>query len=406
MIDPGRAWELIAGQSAPLAAVDLSLSEAMGHVLAKSVYADRDLPPADIATRDGFAVRSADIGTLPVVLRVRGEVAAGSDVSLSVGPGECARVLTGAVIPGGADAVVMVEDSEPEEEGAGGVEQLRILKQVEKGANISRRGEVAGQGDELLPAGARLGAMGIATCAAAGESSVVTYRRPTVAIVATGAELREVDFEVKPHEIHNSNGPMLVAALRLRRYAVASSSYVTDEAGLIAEYLRLALERSEVVVITGGASVGKYDLTAAAIGSVGATTHFRGVAMTPGRPTLFATTSQGEYIFGLPGNPLSAMTGFHELVLPLLRRLSGRPVEECRPSLRVRLAEDVAGRKGRQRLVLGRLLSGKDETMAEIVKSSGAADLVAGSKADGTIIVPPDTGQLAAGSFCNFRTWK
>ncbi len=406
MISSEDAWGLILEASKPLPAVHLALDAALNHVLVSPVRADGDLPPADRSTRDGYAVRSADLGSPPTVLRVRGEVAAGSDAAPVIGRGECVRIFTGANLPEGADTVVMVEDTEPEQGEVGGEELVRILKPLERGSNISLRGEIAREGDELLPAGTRLDAMAIGTCATAGESSVEVHRRPSVSVVVTGAELREVDHEVKPHETRNSNGPMLAAALGLRGYEVVSSSFVADEAGLITEYLRTALERSDVAVMTGGTSVGKYDLVADAIGAAGGTMCFHGIAMAPGKPSLFATTSQGGYIFGLPGNPLSAMTAFHELVLPLLRRLGGWPVAKCRPSVRGRLAEQVPGKKGWQRLMLGRLVFGKDGMTAELIRSSGAGDLVAGSEADGVVIVPPGTSGLEAGSACTFRLWR
>jgi len=405
MISPEDAWDLILRVSWPLPVIHLDLATALDHVLASPVRADRDMPPADRSTRDGYALRSVDLGSQPAVLRVLGESAAGSHAAPSVGDGECVRIFTGANLPEGADTVVMVEDTELDPDEVGGKELVRILRPPDKGSNISLKGEVARQGDELLPAGSRLGAMAIAACAAAGLSTVEVHRRPTVSVLVTGTELRDASHEVESHEIRNSNGPMLAAALGLRGYEVASSSYVTDETALIAEYLRAALERSDVVVMTGGTSVGKYDLVADAVGSIGGTIHFRGIDMTPGKPTLFATVDDSRYIFGLPGNPLGAMTGFHESVLPLLRRLAGRPPERCRPSLRVRLAEDIAGKQGRQHYVLGRLKAGDDGLVAEIVEGSGAADFAAGSRADGTIIVPPDT-DLTAGSVCDFRMWK
>jgi molybdopterin molybdotransferase len=211
---------------------------------------------------------------------------------------------------------------------------------------------------------------------------------------------------MKPHEIRNSNGPMLSAAISLSGFRVASSTIVIDDTRLITEYLRTAVERSEVVVMTGGTSVGKYDLVRNAIESVGGEVLLQGVAMSPGRPTMFATAGAGHYIFGLPGNPLAALTGFHEFVLPLLRRLSGWPTERWRPLLRVFLADEVTGRPDRQRYVLGRIEHGRQAMTVRVITGRGAGDLPAASRADGTIIVPPGTDRLTAGSVCEFRSWK
>jgi molybdopterin molybdotransferase len=300
----------------------------------------------------------------------------------------------------------MLEVTEALVEDPAGGEEVRVLKAVAKGDNVSVQGEIARAGDQLLAAGHLMNALAVATCAAVGVTSAEVYRKPAVAVIATGAELRDVEHAVKPHETRNSNAPMLAAALGIKGYEVVSISYVTDDALLIAEYLRAALERSDLVLMTGGMSVGRYDLVAEAIGTVGAAIRFRGVAMTPGRPALFATVGDEKYIFGLPGNPLSAMTGFHEFALPLIRLLSGWGPGLCRPALRVQLARDLEGRPDRQRHVLGRLVAGEGGMMADAMAGSGAGDLVAGAKADGTIILPPAAGRLPAGSSCDFRLWK
>ncbi len=406
MISPEEAWKLIVGHSKVLPAIRLHLSSCLDHVLVKPVCADRDLPPANRSAMDGYAVRSADMRTAGITLRVRGEVAAGSAATPPVGPGECVRIFTGANLPVDTDTVVMVEDTEPDSGESAEAELVRFLKPAKKGSHVCRKGENACAGEELIPAGTRLNAMHISACAAVGCSTLDVHRRPTVSVLTTGEELLDVDAEVQPHQIRNSNGPMLVSSLRMRRYDFLLSETVADDVDLIAERIRAALEMSDVVLMTGGVSVGKYDLVPEAIGMAGGEIRFHRVAMKPGKPQLFGTAPGGKYIFGLPGNPLSAMTGLHEFVVPLLRRLGGSAPAACRPSLRVRLKEAVASRGDLQRYVLGRLVSGKDGLVVEIVRSQGSADLVAGAKADGVVIVPPGSGELKAGSTCEFRLWR
>jgi molybdopterin molybdotransferase len=403
---PEDAWGIIVKASKPLGYRRLDFAAASGRVLASPVFADRDMPPADRSTRDGYAVRYADLGTMPKVLRVCGEMAAGSRASASIGEGECVRIFTGAGLPEGADTIVMIEDTEQARDPAEGPELVRILRAPEKGSNISLRGEIARRDDQLLPEGTLLGPAATGVCASAGLSSVEVHGWPVVSVIVTGAELRHSGTEIEDHQERNSNGPMLCAAIALSGFPVASTTIVTDDAGLIAEYLRTSLDRSEVVVVTGGTSVGKYDLVRNAIESVGGTILFRGVTMSPGKPTMFATAGEGKYIFGLPGKPLGALTAFHEFVLPLLRRLSGWPAERWRLLLRIPLADDVTGRPDRPRYVLGRITRGSRPMAARVVTGTGAGKLAAASRADGTIIVPPGEDGLIAGSVCDFRLWK
>jgi molybdopterin molybdotransferase len=406
MISPEEAWNLIVEHSRPLITIRHDLSDSLDHVLVNPVCADRDIPPADRAAMDGYAVRAADVGSAHSVLRVRGEVAAGSNAAPRVGPGECVRIFTGANLPPDTDTVIMVEDTKCVTGSSEQQERVEFLKPVKPGSHIFRKGENASGGDELIPAGTRLNAMHIGVCAAVGYGTLEVHRKPTVSVLATGEELLDVNAQVQTHQIRNSNGPMLISSLKMHGYEVVLNESVADDVELIAACLRTALGRSDVVVLTGGVSVGKYDFVPEAIVQAEGKIHFHRVAMKPGKPELFSTDVGGKCVFGLPGNPLSAMTGLHEFVMPLLRRLAGCPPSVCRPSWRVRLTEELASRGDRQRYVLGRLLPGKDGLAVEIVKSEGAADLVAGAKADGVIIVPPNSGKLGVGSLCEFRMWR
>jgi len=400
MITPCDAVRLILKHARPLGARRVGLTDALGHCLAEDVRADRDLPPADRSAMDGYAVRCADLAKLPCDLRLKGEVAAGSPARPRVTPGSCVRVLTGANVPPGADAVVMVEQT------AARNGHVTFHGRPSPGANILRQGEDARKGATLLRKGTLLGPIQIGTCAAVGKARVLVRRRPRVAVLCTGEELRAPEASVRAHEVRNSNGPMLCAALEAWGYPNATCVTVPDDAALLTGALRGHLARHDVVLLTGGVSVGNYDFVRKAVDRIGATVRFHGVAMKPGKPCLYATTRKGKQIFGLPGNPLSAMNGFHEFALVALRRLSGLPPGECQPSLRVALASPITSPGGRVRYLLARLAWGDDGVRAEPVPTHSSADLVAGGRADGALVVPADAREMAAGSLAEFRPWR
>jgi len=401
VLTPQQTWSAIATHVARLPAAELPLDQALGHALSEPVYADRDLPPADRSAMDGFAVRAADLATVPVTLPVIGEVAAGSPAAPMVAPGTCVRIFTGANIPPGADTVIIVETTR-----ATGPDQVTFTATEKKGANILRQGENARQGSELVPSGRVLGAIHIGICAAAGRTHVRVFRKPRVAIITTGRELLAPGMVAGAHQERDSNGPVIAATLATNRFDIASSVRVSDERETITEKLREALAGADVVILSGGVSVGAFDFVPTAVTTVGARTVVHGVSMKPGKPFLFAVAPGGQPIFGLPGNPLSAATGLHEFVLPALRRMAGWPESHCRPLLRARLREAMSNKPGRQRFALATLdwTDTGPEVTAEPSQSS--ADLAAGARADGVILVPADATGIEAGATVDFRPWR
>jgi molybdopterin molybdotransferase len=278
--------------------------------------------------------------------------------------------------------------------------------QAEAGSNIFRKGEDARKGDILLRKGTPLGALQIGVCAAVGKAQVKVRCRPRVAVLCTGEELRGVSDRVCRHEARNSNGPALCAALDTWGYAGVTHHTAPDDVKTLTSKLKRVSAKHDVILLTGGVSVGKYDLVREAVERIGAVVRFHGVAMKPGKPLLYTTLSGNRHIFGLPGNPLSAMTGFYEFALPALRRMSGVAAQGCRSSLNVTLASGLVSKGGRVRFMLARLLWGPNGPRAEPVKSRSSADLVAGGRADGVIAVPADVRKLAAGTLVEFRPWK
>ena len=400
LISPKKALAIILRRVGPLKTASKALSEVTGYCLAEDVHADRDQPAADRSAMDGFAVRSSDLAKHPRVLKLTGEVAAGSPVRRSVRCGTCVRVLTGANIPPGADAVVKLEET-TETDGS-----VLFHKTVESGANIRRRGEEARKGTVLLNKGQVLDAAQVGLAAAAGKAELRVYNRPRVAVLCTGEELRRVSDRVRSHEVRDSNGPALCSALRTWGYAQITHQVVPDDPKAVSARVKRLAVKHDVVVLSGGVSVGKYDFVPEALRHIGARVHFHGVAIRPGKPQLYATLGKDRHIFGLPGNPLSVMVGFFEFVLPGLRRMSGVDSKLCQPSLRLPLAGQVESRMNLVRFVLARLIWNKEQLSVAPLKSHGSADLVAAGPADGVIVLPVRAGKVPAGSRVEFRPWR
>ncbi len=406
MISPEAAWEILLREITPLQSHSLPLEQAAGCHLAEEILADSDIPPADRAAMDGYAGQAEDLGTVGLRLTVDGEIAAGQEPCHPVVRGHCIRIFTGANLPQGADTVVPVEQTSTEcfigsvDEG-----EIEILKPVSPGANVFRRGEQARAGDVLLEPGARLGPRQIGLAAAAGRSRVEVHRRPKVAIVNTGAELLHWSAPASAHQVRNSNGPMLTAALVQEAAATVASLSAPDELEATIEALQDALARSDAVIVTGGISAGRRDFVPRALEAIGAPVLYRTLAMKPGKPQLFARSPKGKPIFGLPGNPLSSIVGLYELVLPALRLLGGCPAGRCRPLLHLELAGPVENRGDRQWICPARLLQDPEGTRVLPCPPVGSADMVTGASVDGAILIEPNAGVLEAGQVVPFRPW-
>jgi molybdopterin molybdotransferase len=401
VLTPQQAWQSIVAHVVALPSQKQSLVEALGQVLAEPVRADRDMPPADRSAMDGFAVRAMDVADPPVTLSVVGEVAAGSPSQPAIGAGTCARIFTGGNVPPGADTVVKVEDTH-----AQGQDTIVFTTAARAGANILRRGENARLGSVVVPAGVVLDAARLAGCAAAGHAEVQVVRKPRVALITTGRELLDPGARPGPHQERDSNQVLLAASLRAAGFAVAQAERVSDDRAALAERLGAALAAADAVILSGGVSVGAYDFVPAAVGDLGAHTLVHGVSMKPGKPFLFAQTTSGQPIFGLPGNPLSAAVGLHELVLPALRAMAGVGEAACRPLVRARLREGLSTQAGRQHCVLATLAWTAHGAEVAVVPGQSSADVVAGARADGYIVVPAEAHTLDAGHWVDFRPWR
>jgi molybdopterin molybdotransferase len=320
---------------APLEAEERELSEALGSVLAEEVRAPNDVPPFANSAMDGFAVRAADVASAsrerPARLRIALDIAAGQSAAVELPRASAARIMTGAPLPPGADAVVRFEDTD------GGEDAVAVYRAVPSQENVRLAGEDVRKGAVVLEPGTALRAAEIGVLATAGRRQVRVVRRPKVAVLSTGDELVEVDAPLAPGKIRDANRYSLAAAVR----AAGGLPVVLGIARDTADALRAALRRAaeeDVIVTSGGVSVGDFDFVKVVMGELGAM-NFWSIAMRPGKPVAFGEI-RGKPIFGLPGNPVSALLTFELFVRPALLRLQGRTKLQ-RPRASARLVEDV-----------------------------------------------------------------
>ncbi len=405
MINAEEAWQCILEHTRPTPQQQRPILAALHHYLASPVLADRDIPAFNRAAMDGYAVRAEDLATAPTVLRVVGEVPAGSSSAPPVSEGECVRIFTGANVPPDTDTVIMVEDTESDT-ATYTMNQVNFLRQPVRGQHIFRRGENARASDVLVAAGSRLDAVRLGICAMVGVATPTVHEKPRIAVLTTGTELKAASEATDIYEIRDSNGPMLAALLEAHGFSISTRQSVADDLAAIQQAIEELLTAHDVVLLTGGVSVGKYDFVPDAIEAAGGTTRYHGVRIKPGKPQLFATFPAGKHVFGLPGNPLSAITGMQEFVLPALRLRSGCPQERCRPVLHLPLGSDVQSKGKRQQYVLGTRVNRDGVTVVDPVPCAGSADLVAAGQADGAIMVPVGATRLAAGTTVAFRPWE
>ena len=399
-ISPRKAWGIIRSCVKPLGSIRKPLREAFGYCLAQDVRADGDMPPADRSAMDGYAFRAADLNGYPCNLRFVGEVAAGSSSRPAIRPGCCAAVLTGANIPPGGDTVVKIELTSLKD----GI--VSILEPVTPFMNVRKRGEEAAKGDVLLGAGTVLAPAGVGVCAAAGLANPRVHRRPKIALLCTGEELRDVSQPVAAHQTRDSNGPVMQAILAAAGFDSVTHEIVPDDPQLSVDALKRATGSGDVTILTGGVSVGKYDYVPDAVKAIGATVRFYKIRMKPGKPLLYATRGRNGHIFALPGNPVSVLTSMYAFVLPALLRLSGLSEEKCVISLRLPLTRKIRSKSGRSLMALARVVNRRSGPAVTPVDSVGSADITAAAAADGVVVIPAAKTELPAGSIVEFQPWR
>ena len=360
----------------------------LGRVLAEDITATSDIPPFNRATMDGFALRAADVQSSPVELILGGEVRAGGGVPERLEPKEAVSIMTGAPVPEGADAVQIVEVCavSPCES------KVTILETVKPGDNIAPRGREAMSGDVIIKAGRVAGPAEIALLATFGYAEVLVYARPSVAILATGDELVEFSETPRPDQIRNSNAYCLAAQLRLLGIEADYLGIARDEKKNLREKILAGLER-DVLIITGGVSMGEYDFVRDVFEELGVEILFSKVAIKPGKPTVFARKGN-RLIFGLPGNPLSSMITFECFARPVLGRMCGMKQPELHKTQGV-LAEDVRQTPGRTAFLPARAQWTPKGWSIRPISWKNSADMIGFSGANSTLIFPGERDLLS-----------
>jgi molybdopterin molybdotransferase len=416
----------------------VELLDSPGQILAEPVLADRNFPPFPRATRDGYAVRAADLAKLPATLAVVGEIKAGAaaDAALKVESGQAAAIMTGAPAPPGCDAVVMVEYT------SRNGDQVTITKGIAAGDNIVPVASEAKRGDRLLSPGVRLDHAAIAVAASVGRSRLLVYSKPRVAVLATGDEVVDIDVPLALNQIRNSNTYSLAAQIQSAGGEPVLLPIAPDEPERLRELIADGFE-ADLLLLTGGVSMGKYDLVEQALAEFQAEFFFTGAQIQPGRPVVFgrvpcgagapAREEEGQglagfgknassgghgfsradksvngsralapeartYFFGLPGNPVSTMVTFELFARPVLEALAGMLLRKL-VFLYAKLKSEIKTKPGLKRF-LPAILSGEFEQVeVELVRWQGSGDIAATVRANCYIVIPPDRERIAAGEW-------
>jgi molybdopterin molybdotransferase len=398
MLSVEEALDQILSRVDVLGTERVDLLSALDRILAEPIIAYRNLPPWACSSMDGYAVRSDDTAAAsaerPVDLEVAGRIPAGSLASRALGPGEAFRIFTGAPLPEGADAVIPQEEVEAL---GGGPEagrementQVRIRRRVRRGEAVRPLGEDVREGETLLEPGHRIGSAEIGLLASLGHSRVQVYRRPRVAILATGDEVVDLGGELTPGKIHNSNSYSLMAQVVEAGGVPVNLGIATDRPEAVEERLQGGLSAAEVLISSAGVSVGDYDVVQMALSRLGAQLHLWKVSMRPGKPVMFASLS-GRPFFGLPGNPVSAMVTFELFVRPALRKMMGdhRLFRERIVAKAATAIPNPGHRRGYLRVTLEPRADGY---WASLTGDQGSGILRSMTLADGLAVVAPDT---------------
>lgn len=392
MISVTEAIQIVTEQSPTLGSETVSLADALGRFLAEDIVADSDLPPFDRSQMDGYAVRAVDTEKAPVSLRIVGESSAGNGWHQQMNAGEAVRIMTGAPLPAGADSVQQVEltrDLSPE--------LVQIQQPVSLGRSIVVRGSEVKSGATVLRTGEQINAAMLATLASFGYSQVRVGKRTRVAVLATGSELVAVDQTPGPDQIRDSNNYSIGSYAELAGAIVERLPLAGDDIGLLKRQIEEAAERSDVVITSGGVSMGLYDFTKAALTELNCEIFFERVALRPGKPTVFARLPNGKLVFGLPGNPVSVSVTFNLFARTALLRLQGANEARLIEQHAV-LASDVKGSEERESYLPASLRTDNEgHLIAEPLKWGGSSDFVAFTRATALIIVPTGAQKQLAG---------
>jgi molybdopterin molybdotransferase len=389
MITVDQALEIVLARAAPLGVETIQLELAHNRILAEDILADINLPPFDRARMDGYAVRSADAAVAPARLRIVGEIAAGASFDEKIKSGEAVKIFTGAPMPDGADAVQKIEVTESDGD------YVTLNEAVMPGQFITPRASEMSAGAIVARSGREIGPAEMAALASFGYANVKVGRRPRVAIISTGSELVDVSTSPSGPQIRNSNSYTLAAYAERAGAIVDNLGSVEDTPQATRDALSKAARGRDVVITSGGVSMGDYDLVKAALLEIGAKIHFDKVIIRPGKPTVFAERDQ-TFFFGLPGNPVSTSVTFNVFARIALRKMQGDFAPSL-PTVRAKLTSPLKDASSRRSYLPASLRILDGAAIAEPLKWGGSSDLVAFMNANALIIVGEQMHEIEAG---------
>ena len=394
MISVAEAIQIVRRETPLLASERVALPQALGRVLAQDVVADSDLPPFDRSQMDGYAVRAEDVKSAPARLRIVGESAAGRGWHHELDEGQAVRIMTGAPVPEGADSVQQVELTHELKDGT----VVELLESVEMGRSIVQRGSEIQASETVLTTGTRINAAMMAVLAAFGYATVEVSRRPRVGVLATGTELVPVDQKPGQDQIRDSNNYSIGSYAELAGAVVQRLPVTGDETLLLKKQISEAAGDCDLIVTSGGVSMGVYDMTKSALKELEAEIFFERVALRPGKPTVFARLPNGALMFGLPGNPVSVSVTFNLFARTALLAMQGA----AEPALKretALLARELKGTTDRESYLPAQLTTNDDgQVVAFPLKWGGSSDFVAFAVATALVIVPAGLKSIEAGS--------
>lgn len=382
MIPVSKALKLIEQQCEPLGSERVDLADAIGRFLSEDIVADTDMPPFDRSQMDGYAVRAADTESAPVTLALVGESAAGRGWHNELKQGEAVRIMTGAPLPPGADAVQKIEVTS--EDG----DRVTINEPTSPGRYIVHRGKEIKAGERVLESGTTITSNNIAVPAAFGYARITVAKRPRVAILSTGSEIVDIDERPGRDQIRNSNSIMLKALCYRAGAAATVYPIVGDSLSDLTAQISEAARSADVLITTGGVSVGKYDLTKAALSDLGAEIFFERLSLKPGKPTVFGRLGD-TLVFGLPGNPVSAAVTFYLFVRKCLLGLQGAALTDLKSASAAAIG-NISGTKERDSYLPGEIDRRRPDGRLGVrpIKWHGSSDFIGFAHADALIVVP------------------
>jgi molybdopterin molybdotransferase len=372
-------------------AIDLSVWDAVGFVLTQNIIDDPNYPPFNRATRDGYAVRASEFAA-GATLTCIGEIKAGDALTRPLGKGTCIQIMTGAPVPPDADAVVMIEYTTRDKD------LIHFQQSATKGQNIVPAGSEGSKDQLLLQCGTRLGYAELSLAAQIGATELRCAKKPRVAILSTGDEIVPIDASPGPFQIRNSNSVSLAAQIREAGGEPVILGNASDRVEILGDKIQQGLQE-DVLVLSGGVSMGKYDLVEDVLKSLGATFYFDAVAIRPGKPAVFAMCNK-KPVFGLPGNPVSTMVTFQLFVVPAIDLLSGAPARPL-AFLKATLAQAMKEKPGMTHFLPARVQFDSGEARVKPLPWQGSGDTVTMAKANCLLVVGSEIQTLAAGENVN-----